>query len=225
MIGPIGLIILLLCIIAFYVSWWESRWRVTAGAQRVQDVDVSQFGQTPTLYWIDNPLQLLLVPEQWFNAQQNDTQVLVVELENRITSWHPADTLNIDNATLVEIPTQSIREEHNSIVLPDLPKGGQVELKFSGVSLVRPIYDFIGFPDGSRGWELQRSYFGQVNILIRDIESGPEVVKLSKTIINTESLPDIYSLINILTGKKFLLFRADLYGDKRIFILGPFENR
>ena len=191
------------------------------------DLSVSRLGLAPAVYWLANSRLLVLAPTALTQSAgvDADTQAVVIQPETGDVRWQPMSAIEASEA--VSVQWQLDREVESldgaSVLAASLGGGGaRAELRFSGLRVPLPVYNFNLPAFGEKGWQLERRYLGRARLEMRDSQSGHVVVRLTKTLINTPLYPDLHTLATWLPGGRFLVLTPRATGERRLLLVGPF---
>lgn len=211
----LGLLILLM--LTYRQIHWVSPWYVIGGGERVQEFKLHDlpFGSNPSVRWMNASNQLILVPDEkviFIPEPPEYNHVLVVDLEARKSHWQPKAEIDLARTTPVEY-------------LPTTPStlGTKAESSFIGFSLPFLVYQ-IPWPFGeTHGWQWEKTYFGYWREVVGESQSGLGVVKMIQVVFNAPRSFSGATGRSVIEGK-FVIVVPDIFTDRRVFALGPFNT-
>lgn len=211
---------LILLVVAYRQVHCISPWYVARGSELVQEFKLSH----PTygsVRWMEVPGRLILVPDERVTtlpySVEND-HVLVIDLEARKSHWQPKAEIDLEQTKSVK---PNFKEAPNLEPIADF--------SFVGFNLPFLTYQF-SWPFGQPlGWQWEKTYFGWDRVLVRETKSG-SVAQINRLILNSSPYSGDGTSGWVMERKFFVYapdittVASDLFTDRRIFVLGPFET-
>ncbi|MGL5922471.1 hypothetical protein [Chroococcidiopsis sp.] len=219
---------LILGVWAFYWLSLTTPYYVVQGNKRVQEFAlVPQLGSAPSVMWMEDPPRLLLVADSQLAPPEGD-RVLSIDLETRQSQWLPKASVDLDRATRVEDLPMDYSEKRGELYVnyaSPSKAGPRDEASFVGFIQTRSKY-YVGNPLlGGAGtyWEQEKYYYRWNQLVVREYDSGPAVVKLNQILFNSLSSWQV-DTGRWLLGGRFLVLVTGHLSHQRVLLLGPFNT-